>query len=118
MNIYTSSEIKDCLVLDKTLKEYIVRKTDLLKQDVAGGVNKNLLDETIKLFNQSEDKFAKMNCPQKIEYLRLNETAVLDLEQAIKSEASVLEKNKKEQNIYIALGGIMLLTAFYILIKK
>jgi hypothetical protein len=118
MDIYTSSEIKYCLALDKTLKEYIVRKTDLLKQDVSGGVNRNLLNETLKLFYETEEKFVKMKCAKKIEYLRLNETAVLDLEQAIKSEASVLEKNKKEQNIYIALGGIMVLTAFYILIKK
>lgn len=118
MDIYTPREIKDCLALDKTLKEYIVRKTDLLKQNIAGGVNKNLLNETIKVFNETEDKFAKMNCPNKIEYLRLNETAVLDLEQAIRSEASVIEKNKKEQNIYIALGGVTLLIAFYILIKK
>jgi hypothetical protein len=118
MDIYTSSEIKNCLALDKTLKEYIVRKTDLLKQDIAGGVNKNLLKETINLFNESEDKFAKMDCQKKIEYLRLNETAFLDLQQAIKSEASVVEKNKKEQNIYIALGGITVLIAFYILIKK
>lgn len=118
MDIYTPSEIKDCLLLDKTLKEYIVRKTDLLKQDVAGEVNKNLLDETQKMFNETEDKFARMKCGKKIEYLRLNETAVLDLEQAIKSEKSVLEKNKKEQNIYIGLGAIVLLTGFYILIKK
>lgn len=115
---YTSSEIKDCLALDKALKEYIVRKSDLLKQKVAGGVNQRLLDETLKLFYDSEEKFLKMKCREKIEFLRLNETAVLDLEQAIKSEASVLEKNKKEQNIYIALGAIVVLTGFYILIKK
>ncbi len=118
MGIYTSSEIKDCLRLDKTLKEYLVRKSDLLKQNLAGGVNKKLLDETQKLLNESEDNFAKMNCAKKIEYLRLNESAVLDLEQAIRSEASVLGKNKREQNIYIALGGIVLLTGFIIIIRK
>jgi len=118
MDIYTTREIKDCLLLDQTLKEYIVRKTDLLKQKVSGGVNQSLLDETLKLFYETEEKFLKMKCAKKIEYLRLNETAVLDLEQAIKSEASVLKKNKKEQNIYIAVGGIVLLAGFYILIKK
>jgi hypothetical protein len=116
--MYTPTEIKDCLVLDQTLKEYIVRRSDLLKQKVSGGVNQNLLKETEKLFYETEEKFAKMKCAKKIEYLRLNETAVLDLEQAIKSEASVIEKNKKEQNVYIALGGIVLLVGFYILIKK
>ena len=90
----------------------------MLKQSANGSVNQNLLNETLSLFYQTEEKFAKMKCSKKIEYLRLNETAVLDLEQAIKSEASVLEKNKKEQNIYIALGGITVLIAFYILIKK
>lgn len=118
MAIYSSSEIKDCITLDKTLKELIVRKSDLLKQKVSGGVNQRLLDETLKMFYETEEKFLNMKCAKKIEYLRLNETAVLDLEQAIRSEASVLEKNKKEQNIYIALGGIVLLVGFYILIKK
>ena len=118
MATYTSSEIKDCLALDKLIKEYIVRKSDLLKQKLAGGVNQSLLNETLKVFNESEDKFSRLNCRNKIEFLRLNETAVLDLEQAIKSEASVLEKNKKEQNLYIGLGAIVLLTGFYILIKK
>ena len=118
MASYTSTEIKDCLALDKVYKEYIVRKSDLLKQKLAGGVNQSLLDETLKKFYETEEKFLKMKCRQKIEYLRLNETAVLDLEQAIKSEASVLEKNKKEQNLYIGLGAIVLLTGFYILIKK
>jgi hypothetical protein len=118
MASYTSSEIKECLGLDKLLKEYIVRKSDLLKQKLAGGVNQRLLDETLKVFYETEEKFAKMKCRQKIEFLRLNETAVLDLEQAIKSEASVLEKNKREQNIYIGLGALVVLTGFYILIKR
>jgi hypothetical protein len=118
MAIYSSSEINDCLTLDKKLREYIIRKSDLLKQNVNGGVNQSLLNETLKLFYETEEKFLNMKCAKKIEYLRLNETAVLDLEQAIRSEASVLEKNKKEQNIYIALGGIVLLVGFYILIKK
>jgi hypothetical protein len=118
MAIYTSSEIKDCLALDKALKEYIVRKSDLLKQKVAGGVNQRLLDETLKLFYETEEKFLKMKCREKIEFLKLNETAVLDLEQAIKSEATILEKNRKEQNLYIGLGAIVLLTGFIIIIRK
>lgn len=115
---YTATEIKECIALDKLIKEYRDRRSDLLKQKLAGGVNQSLLDETQKLFNQSEDKFSKMNCRQKIEFLRYNETAVLDLEQAIKSEETVLGKNKREQNIYIGLGAIVLLTGFYILTKK
>ena len=118
MASYTSSEIKECLALDKVYKEYIVRKSDLLKQKLAGGVNQSLLNETLKQFYETEEKFLKMKCREKIEYLKLNETAVLDLEQAIKSEASVLGKNKREQNIYIGLGALVVLTGFYILIKK
>jgi hypothetical protein len=118
MASYTSTEIKDCLTLDKLLKELIVRRSDLLKQKLAGGVRQSLLDETQNSLNASEDKFRTMKCREKIEFLRLNETAVLDLEQAIKSEASVLGKNKREQNIYIGLGALVVLTGFYILIKR
>ena len=104
MSIYSSSEIKDCLTLDKTLKELIVRKSDLLKQNAKGGVNQNLLNETLKLFYETEDKFAKIKCAKKIEYLRLNETAVLDLEQAIKSEAKEVEeidKSEAKEEVYV-----------------
>ena len=118
MESYTATEIKECIALDKLIKEYLDRRSDLLKQKLAGGVNESLLNETQKLFNDSEDKFSKMNCRKKIEFLRLNETAVMDLEQAIKSEKTVLGKNKREQNIYIGLGAIVLLTGFYILTKK
>ena len=118
MDIYTPNEIRDCLLLDKTLKEYLDRKTGLLKQNVGGGASQILLKETIDKYYEGEIKFSKLKCAKKIEYLRLNETAVLDLEQAIKSEESVLKKNKKEENIYIVLGGIVVLVGFYILIKK
>jgi hypothetical protein len=118
MATYTATEIKECIALDKVVKEYLDRRSDLLKQKLAGGVNQSLLTETQNLFNESEDKFSRMNCRKKIEFLRLNETANLDLEQAIKSEATVLGKNKREQDIYIAIGAIVLLTGFYIIIKK
>ena len=118
MDIYTPSEIKECITLDKNLKEYLVRKSNLLRQKVSGVVNQRLLDETLKLNYETEEKFAKMKCVKKIEYLRLNEIAVLDLEQAIKNEKKISGENNKEQNIYILLGGIVLLVVFYILIKK
>ena len=65
MDIYTPNEIRDCLLLDKTLKEYLNRKTDLLKQNVGGGASQILLNETINKYYEGEMKFSKLKCAKK-----------------------------------------------------
>jgi hypothetical protein len=63
-------------------------------------------------------KFNGFDCETRIEETRLAESATLETKGAILSEQSVLKKSFVEQNIYIILGGIILLTATFILIKK
>ena len=65
-----------------------------------------------------EAKFSKFNCRDKIEAVRTRSFADALTETAIKSEESVLGKGFKEQKTYIALGGLVLLTGLYVVLKK
>jgi hypothetical protein len=65
-----------------------------------------------------EAKFSKFNCRDKIEAVRTRSFADALTETAIKSEESVLSKGFKEQKTHIALGGLVLLTGLYVVLKK
>jgi hypothetical protein len=62
--------------------------------------------------------FATNDCPDKIEKLRLNESAVLITKKAIEQEKAVLKPANTEQRIYIGVGALILLVGLYIIVKK
>jgi hypothetical protein len=65
-----------------------------------------------------EGIFAGYNCADKIETLRQNETSVLITKTSIDQEKKVLGNSKKEENIYIGVGALVLLVGLFIVIKK
>jgi len=62
--------------------------------------------------------FAQNNCSDKIETLRQNESAVLITKTSIEQEKKVLGGSKKEENIYIGIGALLLLVGLFIVVKK
>jgi hypothetical protein len=62
--------------------------------------------------------FASNSCADKIETLRQKETGVLITKTSIAQEKSVLGSSKKEENIYIGVGALVLLVGLFIVIKK
>jgi hypothetical protein len=73
-----------------------------------------LLNHKLRL----ESIFAGYSCSDKIETLRQNETAVLITKTSIDQEKNVLGSSKKEENIYIGVGAVVLLVGLIILVKK
>jgi hypothetical protein len=65
-----------------------------------------------------EGKFNKFNCRDKIEAVRTRSLVDLQSKGSIKAEESVLGKGFKEQKTYIILGALVLLTGFYVVVKK
>ena len=65
-----------------------------------------------------ESSFATHNCRDIIEKIRLQSMAVVDTSSAIKQEASVLDKSKNDQSLYIGLGGVVMLIGLYIILNK
>ena len=65
-----------------------------------------------------EKEFASKFCYQEIENQQLDESGKLLTDYATIQEKDVINKNKIEQNIYIAIGTVTFLTFLYILLKK
>lgn len=80
--------------------------------------SENYVDALLEHKSKLEGIFAGYNCADKIETLRQNETSVLITKTAIEQENKVLGNSKKEENIYIGVGALVLLVGLYIVIKK
>ena len=65
-----------------------------------------------------DSKFNKFNCRDKIEAVRTRSLVDLQSKGSIKAEEAVIGKGTKEQKTYIILGALVLLTGFYIVVKK
>jgi hypothetical protein len=94
-------------VRDKSVSESLLPTTDNSYRDALIG-HKSLLEEI----------FASENCADKIETLRQRETGVLITKTSVEQEKSVLGNSKKEENIYIGVGALVLLVGLFIVIKK
>lgn len=109
-----SPKASNCVELDIDIKKITDEIAELRKGD-GNDVEISFLAYARKLILT---KFNGFDCETRIEETRLVESATLLTKNAISSEQSVLEKSFVEQNIYIILGGVVLLTATYVLIKK
>lgn len=65
-----------------------------------------------KAFSETKD------CRNLMEQKRLNEAALLSTKYAIQEEKSVVSKGFQEQQIYIAIGSVVMLTALFLILKK
>lgn len=117
----------NCIQLDKLIKDVRDRAVaERLKPTPFNyGLNKGLepsaenyvqalLDQKAVL----EMSFASNNCSDKIETQRQKETAVLITKTSIDQEKKVLGSSKKEENIYIGVGALVLLVGLFIVVKK
>jgi len=65
-----------------------------------------------------EADFKKYNCRDKIEAERTKMLTDLQLKGSIKAEESIVTKGFAEQKTYIIIGALVLLTGFYVVVKK
>lgn len=108
-----------CQSLDselKRLKDLIIKRT--LVTDSGNPTQKAYLDALNLKKNAWESLWATQGCSDVIEKIRLQSTAIITTKSAIKSEDSVLKKNKNEQFIYIGIGSLVLFVGLYIVLKK
>jgi len=104
-----------CVQLDKLIKDVRDRVvSERLKSDSDNYYIQGLLDQKAVL----EMSFASNSCADKIETLRQKETGVLITKTSIAQEKSVLGSSKKEENIYIGVGALVLLVGLFIVLKK
>ena len=117
----TTGDIKanTCLELDLFIKER--GQTLPILYNLAGmGLSneKPIIAITEKAKADAEAKFNKFNCRDKIEALRTKSLIDLQTKGSINAEESILGKGFTEQKTYIILGTLVLLTGFYVVVKK
>ena len=103
-----------CVQLDKLLRDIrdkIVAERLKFSNDY---YIQALLDQKAVL----EMSFASNSCSDKIETLRQKENAVLITKTSIDQEKKVLGSSKKEENLYIGVGALVLLVGLFIVLKK
>lgn len=104
-----------CVQLDKKIKDVRDRAVaERLKLNSEQMYIQALIDHKAML----ELSFASNSCADKIETLRQKETAVLITKTSIDQEKKVLGNSKKEENIYIGVGALVLLVGLIIVVKK
>jgi hypothetical protein len=118
----SESAFQFCIGLDKGNREI---KNEILKLRkkalTTSGLSKNeevLLSKWEVSLNENENQFTNRNCRDKIETKRLTATAVVSTKLAEEMERQVLSRNQKEKYVYIGVGGLVLLTGLFIILKK
>ena len=111
--------VKDSL---SVFQEYMTKKApDFYKKNTNTNVFfGNYLGDTILpyVILILERTFSELDCRNKIEQIRLDESGMLLTKQSAVSESNVLPSSYKEQYIYIGLGSLVLLVGLYVIAKK
>jgi hypothetical protein len=116
-----SGEIRanSCGALDgliKGLNESIANNYKLASRGLDAYKAKAELQEKAK--NDAIAKFDKFKCRDKIEAERTKDLIALQSKGSIKAEESIVTKGFAEQKTYIIIGALVLLTGFYVVVKK
>jgi hypothetical protein len=99
----------------------IETEINVLNDRIQQKLRKLTVDETnfyVAQKNFFEDKFNKFNCRDKIEAQRTKDLVDLQTKGSIKAEEAIVNKGFTEQKGYIILGALVLLTGFYVVVKK
>lgn len=99
-----------CLELD-----WLIKNFGLAEVQLSAGSGLGIKQQISKM---AREKFERFNCRDKIEAVRTRSLIDLQTQGSIKAEESIVKKGFAEQKTYIILGALVLLTGFYIVVKK
>lgn len=116
-------DVRNCVQLDESIKsdkdEILYREKKKLQLG-----DKWLQSSEIRLQdfkNRVKDKetdFINRGCKARLESEKLKDDAITLTDMASQQETNVLKKNVTEQYAYIGIGALVLLTGFYMVLKK
>ena len=125
VNNQFGSTPRTCQELDKELKRLQVAIINAYKMplnfDERGNADlyQRAYKEQLELKkNIWESSFAKNNCRDVFENIRLESAGLAETKFAIQSEKQVLGESNKNQNLYIGVGAIVMLVGLYVILKK
>ena len=113
-------DVRDCIEQDEVIKSLIddiaYRKVRRIKSSTnASDIILQRLQD--RLLTEQND-FITKGCKGRLESDKLKSNAITITDLASQQEKNVLKKNITEQYVYIGIGALVLLTGFYIVLKK
>lgn len=109
----------NCASLDLVIKKIAEKLLSEIKKDPLPSLEQRAYNEALEIKkNALEFMWSSKNCRDVIENIRAESTAIVLTDSAIKQEDSVLDKGNKNENLYIGLGGLVLLVGLYIVLNK
>jgi hypothetical protein len=116
-------DVRDCIQLDVSIKDY---KDEILTREKKklelGSLWTSSSETRLNKFkDETKDKendFINKGCKGRLESEKLKDNAITLTEMSSQQESNVLKKNVTEQYAYIGIGALVLLTGFYMVLKK
>lgn len=100
--------VSACIKIDEEIKSIAKKISESTKEEL----------ELNKLLSEKKRVFNSILCSDSLEQKKLVENAKIISEESIKAEQQVLEKNKKEQFLYIGIGSVILLVGLFIVTRS
>lgn len=113
-------DVRDCVQKDELIKslrdDITYRKIKKIKSSTP--VSEIFLQKLQDRLLTEEKDFITKGCKGRLESDKLKSNAITITDLASQQEKNVLNKNFTEQYVYIGVGALVLLTGFYIVLKK
>jgi hypothetical protein len=100
--------VSACIKIDEEIKSIDKQISVSSKEEI----------ELNKLLFEKKRVFNSILCADSLEQKKSVENAKIISEESIKAEQQVLEKNKKEQYLYIGFGAVVLLIALFVVTRN
>ena len=113
-------DVRDCIEQDEVIKSLIDDITYRQVKRIKGSTEANdiILQRLKDRLLQEQNDFITKGCKGRLESDKLKSNAITITDMASQQEQNVLKKNLNEQYIYIGIGAMVLLSGFYIILKK
>lgn len=100
--------VSACIKIDEEIKSIAKKISESTKEEL----------ELNKLLSEKKRVFNSILCSDSLEQKKSVENAKIISDESIKAEQQVLEKNKKEQYLYIGVGSVILLVGLFIVTRS
>ena len=113
-------DVRDCIEQDEVIKFLIDDIANRKVRRIKGSTNASdiILQRTQDRLLTEQNDFITKGCKGRLESDKLKSNAITITDLASQQEKNVLKKNITEQYVYIVIGALVLLTGFYIVLKK
>lgn len=116
-------DVSDCVKQDALIKalrdDIVYREKKKLQLGSAWTKPSEVFLQNLKVRTANEEKyFIDKGCKSRLESEKLKDDAITLTDLASQQETNVLKKNINEQYAYIGIGALVLLTGFYMVLKK